>query len=155
MLDSTSSTDDEQPRIDLLNIQRSRSQPLVGLYQALLARVVAASESSAVSFRTKSLRGISLFVAEDPELFLEVSLGGSGGSGRRGFADAFSRKQENVSASIQNRIVDASPAVRDTAIELVGKYVIGRPALAIKYLPRISSRITVRPISFAPGFSTF
>lgn len=41
---------------------------------------------------------------------------------------------------------DSSPAVRDAAIELVGKYVVGRPDLAVQYLPQISERITVRPL---------
>ncbi|KAK4701477.1 cohesin loading factor subunit SCC2, partial [Phenoliferia sp. Uapishka_3] len=111
--------EDEQPRIDLLTLQLSRSQPLAGLYKPLLERVLAASESTVVAFRTKSLRGISLIVAQDPGLFL----------------------QDDVSNTIRNRIVDQSSAVRDTAIELVGKYVVGRPALAVKYLPVISERI--------------
>ncbi|KAL8277535.1 hypothetical protein RQP46_010090 [Phenoliferia psychrophenolica] len=110
----------DEPRIDLLALQLSRSQPLAGLYKAILDRVIAASDSTVVAFRTKSLRAISLIVAQDPDLFL----------------------QDDVSSSIRNRIVDASPAVRDAAIELVGKYVVGRPELAVKYLPVISERIT-------------
>lgn len=38
---------------------------------------------------------------------------------------------------------DSSPAVRDAAIELVGKYVVSRPDLASEYLPQICERITV------------
>lgn len=136
------SPDDEQPRIDLLTLQLSRSQPLASLYKPLLERVVGASESTAVTFRTKSLRSISLLVAQDPELFLQV---------RAGFrrpsitaeTDDVSTAQDDVSESIRNRIVDSSPAVRDTAIELVGKYVVGRPDLAIKFLPVIMERINV------------
>lgn len=37
---------------------------------------------------------------------------------------------------------DSSPAVRDAAIELVGKYAVSRPDLASEYLPQICERIT-------------
>lgn len=42
---------------------------------------------------------------------------------------------------------DSSPAVRDAAIELVGKYVVSRPDLASKYLPQICERITASRLS--------
>ncbi|KAM0747229.1 hypothetical protein T439DRAFT_97198 [Meredithblackwellia eburnea MCA 4105] len=120
-----SSAEETQQRIDLLELQLSRSRNFAGLYRAILDRLLSSSESPAVNFRTKSLRGISLLVAQDPELFL----------------------QDDVIASIKGRFVDSSPAVRDTAIELVGKYVVGRPSLAIKYLPLISDRITDAGVS--------
>lgn len=40
-------------------------------------------------------------------------------------------------------MLDSSPAVRDSAIELVGKYVVTRPDLAAQYLPQIGDRSTV------------
>lgn len=40
-------------------------------------------------------------------------------------------------------MLDSSPAVRDTTIELVGKYVVGRLDLAVEYLPQICDRIVV------------
>ena len=55
--------------------------------------------------------------------------------------------QADVRNSIEHRMLDSSPAVRDTAIELVGKYVAERPDLAVQYLPQISERITVRSFS--------
>ncbi|GAA5958783.1 hypothetical protein JCM21900_004761 [Sporobolomyces salmonicolor] len=109
-----------QPRIDALTLELSRSQPLANLYEPLLERIISASETSQVTFRTKALRGISLIVAQDPELF----------------------HQTNVRQSIENRMLDSSPAVRDAAIELVGKYVVGRPDLAVQYLPKLSERIS-------------
>lgn len=65
-------TADDQLSIDSLSVQLARSQSLAGLYDTLLDRIVDAAESSAVSFRTKALRGISLIVAQDPNLFHRV-----------------------------------------------------------------------------------
>ncbi|KAM0792017.1 hypothetical protein ACM66B_007127 [Microbotryomycetes sp. NB124-2] len=101
-------------------LQLSRTSSLPSICSTLLDRVVDACESPAVALRTKAMRAISLFVAQDPELFHHESI-------RRG---------------IQNRMHDSSPAVRDATIELVGKYVVASPELAAKYLPLISNRIT-------------
>lgn len=51
--------------------------------------------------------------------------------------------QESVRHAIEGRLLDSSPAVRDASVELLGKYVVHKPALALKYLPRISERIAV------------
>lgn len=40
-------------------------------------------------------------------------------------------------------MLDSSPAVRDAALELVGKYVVSRPDLAAEYLPKICARTNV------------
>ncbi|SCV73614.1 BQ2448_6044 [Microbotryum intermedium] len=114
------SADDEQPLVDDLAVQLARGRPLAGLYDSILALVVESSESTAVALRTKALRGISLLVAQDPELF----------------------HRSEVRASIEHRMHDGSPAVRDATIELVGKYVVTRPDLATRYLPQIAERIT-------------
>lgn len=45
-------------------------------------------------------------------------------------------------------MLDSSPAVRDTTLELVGKYVVGRPDLAVEYLPQICERIVVCVVSY-------
>jgi cohesin loading factor subunit SCC2 len=58
--------------IDDFALQLARSQPLASLYEPLLARVLEASESTAVTFRAKALRAISLIVAQDAELFGHV-----------------------------------------------------------------------------------
>lgn len=40
--------------------------------------------------------------------------------------------------------MDNSPAVRDAAVELIGKYMIDSPEVAGDYYPRIADRIAVR-----------
>lgn len=44
-------------------------------------------------------------------------------------------------------MLDTSPAVRDTTIELVGKYIVSRPDLAVHFLPQILGRLSVSPTS--------
>ncbi|GAA5904538.1 hypothetical protein JCM6882_004901 [Rhodosporidiobolus microsporus] len=119
------SPEDAQPRIDALALDLWRLSSLAMMYEPLLERIVDASESAQVALRTKALRAVSLVVAQDPELF----------------------HQANVRRSIENRMLDASPAVRDAAIELVGKYVVGRPDLAKEYLPKLGERISDTGVS--------
>ncbi|BGP51653.1 Sister chromatid cohesion protein 2 [Rhodotorula kratochvilovae] len=114
------SPEDSQPRIDTLSLELWRSSTLASLYQPILTRIVDASESAQVAQRTKALRATSLVVAQDPDLF----------------------HQDNIRRSIENRTLDSSPQVRDAAIELVGKYVVSRPDLAVQYLPRLGERIS-------------
>lgn len=65
------------------------------------------------------MRAVSHVIAQDPSLF----------------------QQEYVRRGIESRMLDASPAVRDASVELVGRYVVGNPTLAMQYLPRICDRI--------------
>ncbi|GAA5903419.1 hypothetical protein JCM8208_001915 [Rhodotorula glutinis] len=114
------SADDSQPRIDALALELWRFSILANLYQPILTRIVDASESAQMGQRAKALRAISLVVAQDPDLF----------------------NQDNIRRSIENRMLDSSPMVRDASIELVGKYVVTRPDLAVQYLPRLGERIS-------------
>ncbi|GAA5844309.1 hypothetical protein JCM9279_001763 [Rhodotorula babjevae] len=114
------SADDSQLRIDALALELWRFSTLANLYQPMLTRIVDASESAQMGQRAKALRAVSLVVAQDPDLF----------------------NQDNIRRSIENRMLDSSPMVRDASIELVGKYVVTRPDLAVQYLPRLGERIS-------------
>ena len=46
--------------------------------------------------------------------------------------------------SIESHLLDSSPAVRDAAVELIGKYIIDFPQLAGNYYNKIADRIAVR-----------
>lgn len=50
----------------------------------------------------------------------------------------------NVRKAIEDHLLDNSSAVRDAAVELLGKYVVQRPELAGDYYERIADRIVVR-----------
>lgn len=127
--------------MDALTLELARSQPLASLYEPLLEQVIDACEATHINFRSKALRNIGLIVAQDPDLFLQVSRLTSFGL-RSSLLMLLS--QENVHRSIENRILDQASSVRDAAIELVGKYVVARPDVAVKYLPVIAERISVR-----------
>ena len=46
-------------------------------------------------------------------------------------------------ASVESHLVDSSPAVRDTAVELIGKFMIELPEFAGTYYQKIAERIVV------------
>ena len=48
-----------------------------------------------------------------------------------------------VRRGIESHLLDSSPAVRDAAVELIGKYVIDTPEVAGDYYQKISDRIAV------------
>lgn len=52
--------------------------------------------------------------------------------------------QTNVRRSIESHLLDSSPAVRDAAVELIGKYMIDSPEFAGDYYLKIAERIAVR-----------
>lgn len=108
-----------QPRIDAIALDLWRSSTLPSMYRVLIERILDACESPQVTLRTKAMRAVSHVIAQDPSLF----------------------QQDFVRRGIDSRMLDASPAVRDASVELVGKYVVSNPALAIQYLPKICDRV--------------
>lgn len=44
---------------------------------------------------------------------------------------------------IESHLLDSSPAVRDAAVELIGKYMIESPEVASDYYQKIADRIAV------------
>lgn len=47
---------------------------------------------------------------------------------------------------IESHLLDSSPAVRDAAVELIGKYMIESPEVAGDYYQKIAERIAVSRI---------
>ena len=45
--------------------------------------------------------------------------------------------------ALEDRLSDGSPAVRDIAVDLVGKYIVQKPALAMEYYRHIADRVDV------------
>lgn len=48
---------------------------------------------------------------------------------------------------MEDRLADGSPAVRDIAVDLVGKYIVQKPMLAMEYYRHIADRIDVSSAS--------
>ena len=51
--------------------------------------------------------------------------------------------QPNVRRAIESHLIDSSPAVRDAAVELIGKYMVDSPEVAGDYYGKIADRIAV------------
>lgn len=98
----------------------SRSNPMQEAFKMLLHALTQYMDSSAVTQRSKALRGLTQVVLADPDILIDA----------------------NVRLAIEDRLADASPSVRDAAVELIGKYVVQRSELAVTYFPHLSARVT-------------
>jgi cohesin loading factor subunit SCC2 len=52
-------------------------------------------------------------------------------------------KKPSVKEALEDRLSDGSPAVRDIAVDLVGKYIVQKPTLATEYYRHIADRVEV------------
>ena len=52
--------------------------------------------------------------------------------------------QSNVRNAIEIHLLDHSTAVRDAAVDLIGKYMLDSPVVAREYYPRVAERVAVR-----------
>ncbi|KAF9267598.1 hypothetical protein L218DRAFT_955463 [Marasmius fiardii PR-910] len=88
-------------------------------FQPILNVILMALDASPIFMRTKALRALGQIVTSDATI---LSLPG-------------------VRRAIEIRLLDGSPAVRDAAVELIGKYMIDAPEVASDYYQRIADRI--------------
>lgn len=72
--------------------------------------------------RTKALKALGQIVLSDPTILAQPS----------------------VRTGIESHLLDNSAAVRDAAVELIGKYMIDSPEVASGYFTKIAERIAVR-----------
>lgn len=96
-------------------------------FDLLLSRILLTLECSLVVLRTKSLKALSLIVTGDYQVLA----------------------QKNVRKTISLRLQDTSPAVRDAAIDLVGKYMLQDMKILRAYYEIVSDRISVRSFAWA------
>ncbi|KAI9443068.1 hypothetical protein H4582DRAFT_1808792 [Lactarius indigo] len=110
---------EEVARIDRLAEEIGIVQDLRNSYQPILNIILLALDAPPVFVRTKALRALGQIVTSDPTIL-------TGANVRRG---------------IESHLLDSSPAVRDAAVELIGKYVIDTPEVAGDYYQKIADRI--------------
>ncbi|KAH9961425.1 hypothetical protein BGW80DRAFT_1438760 [Lactifluus volemus] len=106
-------------RIDRLAEEIGIAQDLRSSYQPILNVTLLALDAPPVFVRTKALRALGQIVTSDPTILAAV----------------------NVRRGIESHLLDSSPAVRDAAVELIGKYVIESPEVASDYYQKIADRI--------------
>ncbi|KAF8607050.1 hypothetical protein BDV93DRAFT_436800 [Ceratobasidium sp. AG-I] len=112
-------TDAEVKRVDDLAERFGGTQSLRNAFEPILGAILMALDAPAVFMRTKALRALGLIVTKDSSIL----------------------KQANVRRAIESHLMDSSPAVRDAAVELIGKYLVLSPELVDDYYPQIANRI--------------
>ncbi|KAG8738993.1 Sister chromatid cohesion protein 2 [Ceratobasidium sp. 414] len=112
-------TDAEVKRVDDLAERFGGTQSLRNAFEPILGAILMSLDAPAVFMRTKALRALGLIVTKDSSIL----------------------KQSNVRRAIESHLMDSSPAVRDAAVELIGKYLVLSPELVDDYYPQIANRI--------------
>ncbi|TFK39055.1 hypothetical protein BDQ12DRAFT_682942 [Crucibulum laeve] len=110
---------EEVARIDRLAEEIGTIQSLRNSFQPILSIILLALDAPAIFMRTKALRALGQIVTSDATILA----------------------MPNVRRGIESHLLDSSPAVRDAAVELIGKYMIDTPEVAGDYYQKIADRI--------------
>ncbi|KAJ7211043.1 hypothetical protein B0H12DRAFT_389308 [Mycena haematopus] len=110
---------EEVERVDRVAEEIGTIQLLRNSFQPILNVVLVALDAPAIFMRTKALRALGQIVTSDPSVLAEP----------------------NVRRAIESHLLDNSPAVRDAAVELIGKYMIESPEVAGDYYSKIADRM--------------
>ncbi|KAH7885125.1 sister chromatid cohesion C-terminus-domain-containing protein [Phlebopus sp. FC_14] len=110
---------EEISRVDLFAEEIGTVQSLRGCFGSILNVILSALDAPPVFVRTKALRALSQIVISDPGIL----------------------SMANVRRAIESHLLDSSPAVRDAAVELIGRYMVESPDVAANYYPKIADRI--------------
>ncbi|KAI0734724.1 hypothetical protein C8Q72DRAFT_321316 [Fomitopsis betulina] len=115
----TGGSQDEATRMHRLSEEIGIIQTFRNSFAPILNAVLKALEAPPVFMRTKALKALGQIVTSDPSI---LSL-------------------PNVRRAIETHLLDSSSAVRDAAVELIGKYIIESPEFAEDYFQKIIERI--------------
>ncbi|KAF9457433.1 hypothetical protein BDZ94DRAFT_1326256 [Collybia nuda] len=110
---------EEVIRIDRLAEEIGTVQSLRNSFHPILNIILAALDAPPIFMRTKALRALGQIVTSDATIL----------------------STSNVRRAIESHLLDSSPAVRDAAVELIGKYMIDSPEVAGDYYQKIADRI--------------
>ncbi|KAG8214779.1 hypothetical protein J3R82DRAFT_9915 [Butyriboletus roseoflavus] len=112
-------SEEEATRVDLFAEEIGTVQNLRSSFGPILNVVLTALDAPPVFMRTKALRALGQIVTSDSSILSTA----------------------NVRRAIEGHLLDSSPAVRDAAVELIGKYMIESPEVVGDYYSRIADRI--------------
>ncbi|KIJ60270.1 hypothetical protein HYDPIDRAFT_32393 [Hydnomerulius pinastri MD-312] len=110
---------EEISRVDLLAEEIGTVQNLRSSFGPILNVVLMALDAPPVFMRTKALRALGQIVTSDSSILSTMS----------------------VRRAIESHLLDSSPAVRDAAVELIGRYMIESPEVVGDYYSKIADRI--------------
>lgn len=113
------SSQEDVAKIDRLSEEIGTCQNLRNSFNPILTVVLQALDAPPVFMRTKALKALGQIVTSDPSIL----------------------SAPNVRRGIETHLLDSSPAVRDAAVELIGKYIVDSPKFASDYYQRIADRI--------------
>lgn len=108
---------EEADRIDQLGEEIGTLQNMRSSFNPILNTIVGALNAPIIFMRTKALKALGQIVTSDPTVLSLPAV-------RRG---------------IENHLLDSSPAVRDAAVELIGKYMIDSPDVAGDYYQKVAA----------------
>lgn len=111
--------DNDTVKADALSERLGSLSSLNSAFDPILNVILGSLDAAAVFMRTKGLRALGQILA----------------------SDALVLKKPNVRAAIEEHLLDNSAAVRDAAVELIGKYVLQLPEVANDYYEKIADRI--------------
>ncbi|KAF9005451.1 hypothetical protein BDQ17DRAFT_1353128 [Cyathus striatus] len=112
-------SDEEVLRIDRLAEEIGTIQSLRNSFHPIISIILSALDAPAIFMRTKALRALGQIVTSDATIL----------------------SMPNVRRGIESHLLDSSPAVRDAAVELIGKYMIDSPEVAGDYYQKIADRM--------------
>ncbi|KAK2465765.1 hypothetical protein APHAL10511_002309 [Amanita phalloides] len=110
---------EEVARVDRLAEEIGTNSILKSSFQPILGTILLALDAPAIFMRTKALRALGQIVTSDATIL----------------------STPNVRRAIESHLIDSSPAVRDAAVELIGKYMVDSPEVADDYYAKIADRI--------------
>ncbi|KJA17973.1 hypothetical protein HYPSUDRAFT_205707 [Hypholoma sublateritium FD-334 SS-4] len=110
---------EEVTRVDGLAEEIGTIQSLRNSFNPILGVILMALDAPAIFMRTKALRALGQIVTSDASIL----------------------SMPNVRRGIESHLLDSSPAVRDAAVELIGKYMIDSPEVAGDYYQKIADRM--------------
>jgi cohesin loading factor subunit SCC2 len=141
----------ETERADKLSEQLGSLSSLNVAFEPILGVILISLDAAAVFMRTKGLRSLGQILTSDHTVLKKV---GGPCSIRLGLLSQI--VQTNVRKAIEEHLLDNSAAVRDAAVELIGKHLLQSPEVAGDYYEKIVDRILVgfhvHPKSYANLF---
>ncbi|KAF8648994.1 hypothetical protein AX16_006108 [Volvariella volvacea WC 439] len=118
-VDVFDSLQDDVGSVDRLAEEIGTIQSMRSSFQPILGVILMALDAPPIFMRTKALRALGQIVTSDATILSAT----------------------NVRRAIESHLLDSSPAVRDAAVELIGKYMIDAPEVAGNYYQKIADRI--------------
>ncbi|KAH9298518.1 hypothetical protein KI387_030200, partial [Taxus chinensis] len=94
-------------------------------FDKILDRLLASLQESSPTLRAKALRAVSTIVEADPGVLGDT----------------------HVRCAVEGRFLDSAISVREAAMELVGRHIVSRPDVAMKYFSKVAERIMDKGVS--------